>query len=77
MLDALVMGDLVHQTLERALRTLEVDGSLANAAPPTIQLGRETVNALTFKLDQSPGAGQQNSTPLYSAVKLAALRERR
>ena len=57
MLDALVMGDLVHQKLERALRTLEVDGSLANAAPPPIQLGRETVNALTFEVNQSPGAG--------------------
>ena len=50
MLDALVMSDLVHQTLERALRTLEVDGSLANAAPPVTQLGRETVNGLTFEL---------------------------
>ena len=77
MLDALVVGDLVHQTLERALRTLEVDGSPANAAPPTIRLGRETVNALTFEPDQSPGAGQQNSAPLYSAVKPAALRVRR
>ena len=28
------------------------------SAPPTIQLGRETVNALTFKPDQSTGAGQ-------------------
>ena len=28
-------------------------------APPTIQLGRKTVNALTFKLDQSVGADQQ------------------
>ena len=46
MLDALVMGDLVNQTLERVLRTLEVDGSLVNAAPPVTQLGRETVNAL-------------------------------
>ena len=27
-------------------------------APPAIQLGRETVNALTFEVDQSPGAGQ-------------------
>ena len=77
MLDALVMGDLVHQKLERALRTLEVDGSLANAAPPVTQLGGETVNALTFEVNQSPGAGQQNSTPLYSAVKPAALRVRR
>ena len=28
--------------------------------PPTIQLGGETVNALTFELDQSPGAGQDD-----------------
>ena len=28
------------------------------SAPPAIQLDRETVNALTFKLDQSTGAGQ-------------------
>ena len=27
-------------------------------APPVTQLGREAVNALTFELDQSPGAGQ-------------------
>ena len=27
-------------------------------APPATQLGGETVNALTFNLDQSPGAGQ-------------------
>ena len=32
-------------------------------APPAIQLGRETVNALTFKLDQSTGAGQSSSFP--------------
>ena len=68
-LDALDMGDLVLQTLERAMRTLEVDGSLANAAPPTIQLSREIVDALTFELDQSPGAGQQNSSPLDHKIR--------
>ena len=31
-LDALAMGDLVHMTLERALRTLEANGGLATAA---------------------------------------------
>ena len=31
-LDALAMGNLVHQTLERALRTLEADSGLANAS---------------------------------------------
>ena len=31
---------------------------LAPYAPPTIQLGGETVNTLTFELDQSLGAGQ-------------------
>ena len=30
-------------------------------APPVIQLGGETVNALTFKPDRSTGAGQQLS----------------
>ena len=35
-LDALAMGDLVHQTLERALRTLEADGSLAGASEQRI-----------------------------------------
>ena len=41
------------------------DGRLAKLAarlryaPPTTQLGRETVNALTFDLDQSTGAGQR------------------
>ena len=32
MLDPLAMGNLVHHTLERALRTLEMDGGLANAS---------------------------------------------
>ena len=31
-LDALAMGDLVHRTLDRALRTLEADGGLAKAS---------------------------------------------
>ena len=31
-------------------------------APPTIQLGGETVNALTFEPDQSPGAGHTRSS---------------
>ena len=31
-LDALAMGNLVHHTLERALRTLEADGGVANAS---------------------------------------------
>ena len=30
-------------------------------APPAIQLGRETVNALTFEVDQSPGASHCRS----------------
>ena len=36
MLDALAMGNLVHYTLERALRTLEMDGGLANASDQRI-----------------------------------------
>ena len=35
-LDALAMGNLVHHTLERALRTLEADGGLANASDQRI-----------------------------------------
>ena len=35
-LDALAMGNLVHQTLDRALRTLEADGGLAAATPQQI-----------------------------------------
>ena len=35
-LDALAMGDLVHQTLDRARRTLEMDGGLANASDQRI-----------------------------------------
>ena len=35
-LDALAMGDLVHQTLDRALRTLEEDGGLAAASEKRI-----------------------------------------
>ena len=36
MLDPLAMGILVHNTLERALRTLEMDGGLANASDQRI-----------------------------------------
>ena len=36
MLDPLAMGNLVHYTLERALRTLEMDGGLANASEQRI-----------------------------------------
>ena len=36
MLDALAMGNLVHQTLDRALRTLEAVGGLANASDQRI-----------------------------------------
>ena len=35
-LDALAMGNLVHQTLDRALRTLETDGGLAYASDKRI-----------------------------------------
>ena len=31
-LDSLAMGDLVHQTLDRALQTLEAEGGLASAS---------------------------------------------
>ena len=33
-------------------------------ALPAIQLGRETANALTFEMDQSPGAGHQRRDSL-------------
>ena len=36
MLDPLAVGNLVHYTLERALRTLEMDGGLANASEQRI-----------------------------------------
>ena len=35
---------------------------LLRYAPPTIQLGRETVNALTFELDHPMGASQNHPT---------------
>ena len=35
-LDALAMGNLVHQTLDRTLQTLEADGGLANASDQRI-----------------------------------------
>ncbi len=38
-------------------------------APPAIQLGRETVNALTFEVDQSPGAGQVRPIIVGFAVR--------
>ena len=34
-LDALAKGNLVHQTLDRALQTLEADGGLAHASEKT------------------------------------------
>ena len=41
-LDALAMGDLVHQTLDRALRTLEEDGGLAGASEKRIGTAMDT-----------------------------------
>ena len=44
-LDAVAMGNLVHQTLDRALRTLEAEGGLANAADRRIDAAvDETAN---------------------------------
>ena len=42
MLDALGMGNLVHQTLDRALQTLESDGGLANASEMRIAAAVDT-----------------------------------
>ena len=41
-LDALAMGDLVHQTLDRALRALEEDGGLAGASEERIAAAMDT-----------------------------------
>ena len=41
-LDSLAMGDLVHQTLDRALRTLEEDGGLAGASEKRIGAAMDT-----------------------------------
>ena len=41
-LDALGMGDLVHRTLDRALKTLEEEGSLANASEQRIAAAVDT-----------------------------------
>ena len=41
-LDPLAMGDLVHQTLDRALRTLEEDGGLAGASEKRIGAAMDT-----------------------------------
>ncbi len=44
-LDALAMGDLVHQTFDRALRTLEEDGGLAGASEKRIGTAMDTAAA--------------------------------
>ncbi len=41
-LDPLAMGDLIHQTLDRALRTLEEDGGLAGASEKRIGTAMDT-----------------------------------
>ena len=40
-----------------APETIVMPSWTPGSAPPAIQLGRETINALTFELDQSVGAG--------------------
>ena len=59
-LTALAMGDLVHMTLERALRTLEADGGLATAAEERIAAallhGPEQIADLPVPVAESPGA---------------------
>ncbi len=46
-LDPLAMGDLVHQTLDRALRTLEGDGGLAGASHRQIAAATDAAAAAT------------------------------
>ncbi|MCY4478328.1 MAG: PD-(D/E)XK nuclease family protein [Rhodospirillales bacterium] len=55
-LDALAMGNLVHYTLDRALRTLEADGGLANASDQRIAAavdGAAAEVAREWKSDQA------------------------
>ena len=43
-------------------------------APPVTQLGREAVNALTFELDQSPGAGHSRPSNRPQAGQIGRLK---
>jgi len=55
-LDSLAMGDLVHRTLDRALRTLEEDGGLAGASEKRIGAAMDasaTEIAATWEAEQA------------------------
>ena len=60
-LDALAMGNLVHQILDRALRTLEADGSLANASEKQIAAA---VDAAVTEVAESWEADQAVPPPV-------------
>ena len=60
-LDALAMGELVHQTLDRALRTLEDDGGLADASEK--QIGA-AMDAAAAEVAASWEAGQAVPPPI-------------
>ena len=71
-LDALAMGDLVHQTLDRALRTLEEDGGLAGASEKRIGTAMDTAAA---EIAASWEAGQAVPPPVIWRGTLDGVRE--
>ena len=60
-LDPLAMGDLVHRTLDRALRTLEEDGGLAGASEKRIGMA---MDAAAAEVAASWGAEQAVPPPV-------------
>ena len=72
MLDALAMGELVHQTLDRALRKLEEDGGLAGASEKRIGAA---MDAAATEIAASWEAAQAVPPPVIWRRTLDGVRE--
>ena len=71
-LDPLAMGDLIHQTLDRALRTLEEDGGFAGASEKRI---RSAMDAAATEIAASWEAAQAVPPPVIWRRTLDGVRE--
>ena len=71
-LDALAMGEIVHQTLDRALRTLEEDGGLAGASEKRIGTA---MDAAAAEIAASWEAAQAVPPPVIWRHTLDGVRE--
>ena len=71
MLDSLAMGDLVHQTLDRALHTLEEDGGVAGASETRIGAA---MDAAATEVAASWEAGQAVPPPVIWRRALGEVR---